>query len=29
MNYLDSAGKAFWNYIEPYSDNLECSPDLN
>ncbi len=29
MNYLDSAGKAFWRFIEPYSDNLECSPNLD
>ena len=27
MNYNDSAGKAFWNYIEPYSDVLDCGPD--
>lgn len=26
MNYLDSAGEAFWNYIEPHSRNLGCSP---
>ncbi|TVZ26702.1 hypothetical protein JM83_1689 [Gillisia sp. Hel_I_86] len=29
MNYLDSAGKAFWKYIQPYHENLECSPSLN
>lgn len=29
MNYLNSAGKAFWEYIEPYSDNLGCSPRFN
>jgi hypothetical protein len=28
LNYLDSAGKAFWKYIQPYHENLECSPDL-
>jgi hypothetical protein len=28
MNYFDSAGKAFWNYIQPYHENLDCSPDL-
>ena len=28
MNYLDSAGKAFWKYIQPYHENSECSPDL-
>lgn len=29
MNYIDSAGKAFWEYIQPYSDNLGCSPSFN
>lgn len=29
MNYLNSAGKAFWNYIQPHHRNLECSPDLS
>jgi hypothetical protein len=29
LNYLDSAGKAFWNYIQPYHQNSECSPDLS
>lgn len=29
MDYLNSAGKAFWNYIEPYSDNLGCGPNFN
>lgn len=29
MNYISSAGKAFWKYIEPYSDNLDCSPDFD
>mgnify|MGYP001821872403 CR=1 FL=1 len=29
MAYMDSAGKAFWNYIEPYSDVLGCAPDLD
>lgn len=28
MNYFDSAGKAFWNYIQPYQENSECSPSL-
>ena len=28
MNYLSSAGKAFWNYIEPYSENLKCAPNF-
>lgn len=26
LNYLDSAGKAFWKYIHPYNENLECAP---
>jgi len=29
MNYYNSAGKAFWKYIEPYSDNLDCSPNFD
>ena len=29
MNYLNSAGKAFWNYIEPYNSNLGCAPDFD
>lgn len=29
VNYLDSAGKAFWRYIHPYSDVLGCSPKFN
>lgn len=28
MNYLNSAGEAFWEYIRPYHENLDCSPDL-
>lgn len=28
LNYLDSAGSAFWEYIQPYHKNLGCSPDL-
>lgn len=30
MNYIDidSVGKAFWKHIQPYHENLECSPDL-
>ena len=27
LHYLDSAGKAFWKYIKPYNDNLQCAPD--
>lgn len=29
MNYSYSAGKAFWKYIQPYNENLECAPDFN
>ncbi len=29
MYYNDSAGKAFWTYIEPYSDVLDCGPDFD
>lgn len=28
MNYHSSAGKAFWNYIEPYNSNLGCAPSF-
>ncbi|NEN25359.1 hypothetical protein G3O08_17830 [Cryomorpha ignava] len=28
MNYTQSAGKAFWKYIDPYGDNLGCGPNL-
>ena len=28
MSYLDSAGKAFWNYIQPYNQILDCAPDF-
>ncbi|WP_246415162.1 hypothetical protein [Mesonia hippocampi] len=28
LNYLDSAGKAFWKYIQPYNKNLDCAPDF-
>ena len=27
-SYYTSAGKAFWNYIEPYSGNLGCGPSF-
>jgi len=27
-NYLNSAGKAFWEYIHPYRKVLGCAPDL-
>ena len=28
INYLDSAGKAFWDFIQPYNENLGCAPNL-
>jgi len=28
MDYLNSAGKAFWKYIEPYNSNLGCAPNF-
>ena len=28
LNYLSSAGKAFWKYIEPYNENLGCAPNF-
>ncbi len=28
LNYLSSAGKAFWEYIQPYSENLGCAPNF-
>ncbi len=28
LNYNKSAGEAFWEYIEPYNDNLGCAPDF-
>lgn len=24
MNYINSAGKAFWEFIQPYNKNLAC-----
>ncbi len=27
MNYLKSAGEAFWAYIQPYNENLNCAPN--
>jgi hypothetical protein len=27
-NYLNSAGKAFWEYIHPYNETLGCAPDF-
>lgn len=29
MNYLNSPGKAFWGYIHPYNDQLDCAPDFD
>ena len=29
LNYLKSAGKAFWKYIHPYNENLDCAPTFN
>jgi hypothetical protein len=29
MNYLDSAGKAFWKFIQPYNETLACAPDFD
>ena len=28
MDYMDSAGRAFWEHIQPYGDVLGCGPDL-
>ena len=28
LNYLTSAGKSFWEYIQPYRKVLGCGPDL-
>lgn len=28
LNYMNSAGKAFWKYIHPHNKNLECAPDF-
>ena len=28
LNYLNSAGKAFWEYIQPFNDNLGCAPNF-
>tara|TARA_R110001592_G_scaffold302297_1_gene574184 strand:+ start:650 stop:1042 length:393 start_codon:yes stop_codon:yes gene_type:complete len=29
MNYINSAGKAFWKYIQPYNKSLECGASFN
>lgn len=28
MNYRESAGKAFWKYIQPYNETLDCAPEM-
>ena len=28
-NYMNSAGEAFWEYIEPYNENLGCAPNFD
>jgi len=28
MNYMNSAGEAFWKYIQPHNENLGCAPDF-
>lgn len=28
MDYLNSAGKAFWEHIQPYNNKLDCAPDF-
>lgn len=28
FNYLNSAGKAFWKYIQPFNENLGCGPNF-
>lgn len=28
LNYMNSAGKAFWEYIHPYKDVLRCAPNF-
>ncbi len=27
MNFRKSAGEAFWKYIQPYNQNLNCAPN--
>jgi hypothetical protein len=29
ISYMNSAGKAFWKYIQPYNQNLECGPSFD
>lgn len=28
LNYMNSAGKSFWEYIQPYNGNLGCAPNF-
>jgi hypothetical protein len=28
LHYMESAGKAFWEYIQPYNKNLGCAPNF-
>lgn len=28
LHYQDSAGKAFWEYIQPYNKQLGCAPNM-
>lgn len=28
LYYMDSAGKAFWKYIQPYNEKLNCGPSF-
>ncbi|WP_435412697.1 hypothetical protein [Psychroserpens mesophilus] len=29
FDYMDSAGKAFWEHIQPYNEVLDCAPELD
>lgn len=29
LGHYDSAGKAFWEHIQPYNKNLDCAPNFN
>lgn len=29
MHYSESAGKAFWKYIQPFNEILNCAPKLD
>lgn len=28
INYMNSAGEAFWKYIQPHNKNLGCAPEF-